>query len=101
MNTRVVTLKELCQAHPAIAGDYAAILSKDQFIGRKDKNGVEIYKGDIMRWGQEVGQVFWQWRQLTFLLKRADGTYIQPSYVDAWSENMEVVGNIYDHPGLL
>lgn len=71
-----------------------------QYTGLKDKNGVEIFEGDVMNWGDISGEVYWRPRQIRFLLK-SDGTLKAPTYIDAWSEQMEVIGNIYENPELL
>lgn len=78
-----------------------------QYIGRDDKNGVKIFKGDIVKtkYGR-LYKVVWFSPKLCFDLEPIDKpenlSVKAPDKWDLWySENLEVVGNIYDNPELL
>ena len=65
---------------------------KDQFTGLKDKNGKEIYEGDIVKSGILTGEVYQQYGYWT-------ATSIGQSL---WSQkSIEIIGNIYENPELL
>lgn len=66
-----------------------------QYTGLKDKNGKEIYEGDIVPtpWGKSV--ITWSNDFAGFFAKRG-GTHIALTEFQA-----EVIGNIYENPKLV
>ena len=62
-----------------------------QSTGHKDKNGKEIYEGDIIDIQKGLGRVVTVWNSMYDLLK----------YIEDNTEAIEVIGNIYDNPELI
>lgn len=72
-----------------------------QYTGLKDKNGTEIYEGDILNhhYHKEIGDIRWEEKRATFLLFYTDG--LKDGLLSVDSPSYEVIGNIYENPELL
>lgn len=71
-----------------------------QYTVLKDKNGKEIYEGDIVRleqWRPSINEVLFNRGGFCFRSSKDDTFYPDGKYL----EEGEVIGNIYDHPELL
>jgi len=70
-----------------------------QYTGLKDKNGKEIYEGDIYHVGDKNIRYLVVWFDSGFEGKQLRST----SYagLKSWAKDIEILGNIYENPELL
>ena len=74
----------------------------EQYTGLKDKNGKEIYEGNIISFDNNISIVFYNSIHCAFML--ADGGTRGRGYLrlgQLSSLDIEVIGNIFENPELL
>lgn len=67
-----------------------------QYTGRNDKNGTEIYDGDIVKIAEAEYVVRFSELSCSFVLDGRTGTEAAVGFFGLDSENIEVIGNIFD-----
>ena len=97
-------MEKLFIAPPPISYDKVEIM---QFTGILDKNGKEIYEGDIVSFGKDyfdvdmLGKVYWYDKTAGFFIHRFDAEGQIEEEVLISDYDIEVIGNIYENPELL
>ena len=71
-----------------------------QFTGLLDKNGKEIYEGDILLFGMLQYLVRYSAPQFVLSFDEFEKNFLRGQTQEKWS-NMEIIGNIYENPELI
>jgi hypothetical protein len=73
-----------------------------QFTGLADKNGKEIYEGDLIsESGSSPYEVKWQCHSVKWIMQSfEEGRYYREMHSDYAKNNYEIIGNIYENPEL-
>ena len=85
--------------------DYKDRLKIMQYTGLKDKNGREIYEGDICKVGETadgkdiLALIYWD--EKTACFRYRFNMVVMLTREDINPKNWEVIGNIYENPELL
>ena len=80
-----------------------------QYTGLKDKNGKEIYEGDILNYEYEYGKfciadVYFEERTGLYRISKQINKHQAINHIlglVSICRNMEIIGNIYENPELL
>jgi uncharacterized phage protein (TIGR01671 family) len=95
-----------CEGEVSCRGFRVAPSAVGQFTGLHDKNGKEIYEGDIIKYeligwnGSVAGLVLFDAKKCSFTVENAYADF-HDDFDKSMDAYCEVIGNIHDNPELL
>ena len=89
--------KEITEQEKIYTNDFELM----QYTGVKDKNGKEIYEGDIVKIDDEVYEIKWVGAGLSAVKGERRFDWWKFAKIDGGSYIPEIIGNVYENPELL